>query len=44
MVFELTEPLPPVVGDRIQMEQVLVNLMRNGFEALRESDARAAAG
>ena len=42
-VLELTEPLPPVVGDRIQLEQVLVNLMRNGFEALRESDVRAAA-
>jgi C4-dicarboxylate-specific signal transduction histidine kinase len=38
MVLELTEPLPTVVGDRIQLEQVLVNLMRNGFEALRESD------
>ena len=43
VALELTEPLPPVVGDRIQLEQVLVNLMRNGFEALRESDARAAA-
>ena len=38
MVLELTEPLPPVVADRIQIEQVLVNLMRNGFESLRESD------
>ncbi len=37
VVTALTEPLPPVVGDRIQIEQVLVNLMRNGFEALRES-------
>ena len=37
IVLELTEPLPAVVGDRIQLEQVLVNLMRNGFEALRES-------
>ena len=36
--LELTEPLPPVRGDRIQLEQVLVNLMRNGFEALRESE------
>ena len=38
VALELTEPLPPVVGDRIQLEQVLVNLMRNGFEALRESE------
>ena len=37
-VLELAEPLPNVIGDRIQLEQVLVNLMRNGFEALRESD------
>jgi C4-dicarboxylate-specific signal transduction histidine kinase len=36
--FELTEPMPSVVADRIQLEQVLVNLMRNGFESLRESD------
>ena len=38
VVLGLTEPLPTVVGDRIQLEQVLVNLMRNGFEALRESN------
>ncbi len=37
VIFEFAEPLPPVVGDRIQLEQVLVNLMRNGFESLRES-------
>jgi C4-dicarboxylate-specific signal transduction histidine kinase len=36
--FDLTEPLPPVVGDRLQLEQVLVNLMRNGFEAMRNLD------
>ena len=38
IAFDLTDPLPPVVGDRIQLEQVLVNLMRNGFEAMRDSD------
>ncbi len=36
--FELTDPLPPVVGDRIQIEQVLVNLMRNAFEAMRDCE------
>jgi C4-dicarboxylate-specific signal transduction histidine kinase len=36
--FELTDPLPPVVGDRIQLEQVIVNLMRNAFEAMRDSE------
>jgi C4-dicarboxylate-specific signal transduction histidine kinase len=40
VVMELAEPLPPVVADRIQLEQVLVNLMRNGFESLRESGHR----
>ena len=33
--FELSDPLPPVVGDRIQLEQVMVNLMRNAFEAMQ---------
>jgi C4-dicarboxylate-specific signal transduction histidine kinase len=38
VVLELGERLPSIVGDRIQLEQVLVNLMCNGFESLRESD------
>jgi C4-dicarboxylate-specific signal transduction histidine kinase len=33
----LTEPLQPVVVDRIQIEQVLVNLIRNAFDALRDT-------
>jgi C4-dicarboxylate-specific signal transduction histidine kinase len=36
--FDLADPLPPVRADRIQIEQVMVNLMRNGFEAMRESE------
>ncbi len=39
--FDLTEPLPPVVGDRIQLEQVMVNLMRNAFEAMRDGRAES---
>jgi C4-dicarboxylate-specific signal transduction histidine kinase len=35
--FELTDPLPPVLADRIQLEQVMVNLMRNAFEAMRDN-------
>ncbi len=38
VALDLLRPLPPVLGDRIQLEQVLVNLMRNGFEAMRDSD------
>lgn len=38
--FELTEPLPPVVGDRIQIEQVMVNLMRNAFESTNRAEPR----
>ena len=34
--FEFADPLPPVVVDRIQIEQVVVNLMRNAFEAMRD--------
>src|SRR4051812_20935774 len=32
---ELTANLPPVLGDSIQLQQVLLNLMLNGLEAMR---------
>ena len=32
----LAEDLPPVQGNRAQLQQVLVNLITNGFEASRE--------
>jgi signal transduction histidine kinase len=32
----LAQSLPPVIGDRIQIEQVLVNLIRNAFESMRD--------
>jgi PAS domain S-box-containing protein len=32
--LELADGLPTVAGDRIQIEQVLVNLLRNGMEAM----------
>lgn len=35
---ELGRELPPVLADRIQIEQVLVNLLRNAIEALTAAD------
>ena len=37
---ELADDLPPVVIDRIQLQQVMINLMRNAFEALENADVR----
>jgi len=34
--FDLAASLPPVMGDRIQIEQVLVNLIRNALDAMRD--------
>jgi len=34
--FELLPGLPPVHGDRIQLQQVILNLCRNGLQAMRE--------
>jgi PAS domain S-box-containing protein len=31
---ELADDLPPVTGDRIQLQQVVLNLLRNGSEAM----------
>ena len=39
--LELAKGLPHVSGDRIQLEQVVLNLLLNGIEALRELDAGA---
>jgi C4-dicarboxylate-specific signal transduction histidine kinase len=34
IVTELAPDLPPVLGDRIQLQQVILNLMLNGIEAM----------
>jgi signal transduction histidine kinase len=34
---ELTEQLPSVMADRVQLQQVFMNLMLNGIEAMRET-------
>jgi PAS domain S-box-containing protein len=35
---ELAEDLPNVIGDRVQLQQVLMNLMVNGVDAMHEVD------
>lgn len=40
--FDIADDLPAIRGDRIQLQQVLLNLVRNGLEAMspRQSDPR----
>jgi len=40
MILDLATDLPPVEVDKIQIQQVLVNLIRNGTEAMRGSPVR----
>lgn len=39
-VFDFQPGADMVVADRVQIQQVLINLMRNAIEAMRESDKR----
>jgi C4-dicarboxylate-specific signal transduction histidine kinase len=36
--MELAEDLPRVMGDRVQLQQVLMNLMMNGIDAMKDVD------
>jgi C4-dicarboxylate-specific signal transduction histidine kinase len=38
---ELSDPLPPVRGDRVQLQQVILNLIRNATDAMGGIDDRA---
>lgn len=38
--LELTEPLPLILGDRVQLQQVILNLLRNASEAMADVDDR----
>jgi C4-dicarboxylate-specific signal transduction histidine kinase len=39
--LDLAHALPPVPADRIQMQQVLMNLIRNGAEAMEDMNTKA---
>jgi C4-dicarboxylate-specific signal transduction histidine kinase len=36
MRTELSEDIPQIMGDRVQLQQVLMNLMMNGIEAMKD--------
>ncbi len=38
--LELADGLPPVLGDRVQLQQVALSLVLNGMDAIRESGTR----
>jgi PAS domain S-box-containing protein len=38
VVMDLAADLPRVVGDRVQLQQVLMNLITNGIEAMKDAD------
>jgi C4-dicarboxylate-specific signal transduction histidine kinase len=38
---DLTRDVPPVLGDRVQLQQVILNLVMNGIEAMREVGERS---
>jgi PAS domain S-box-containing protein len=38
--FDLAAGLPPVLGDRIQIQQVILNLIRNGSDAMSTVEGR----
>ena len=37
---ELAENLPPVIGDRVQLQQVILNLLRNASDAMNKVEDR----
>jgi PAS domain S-box-containing protein len=42
--LDLAAVLPTIVGDRVQLQQVMINLLMNGIEAMSETDRGDPAG
>lgn len=42
-ILQLEQNLPAVLGNRVQVQKILVNLLRNGVEAMREAGVPTAA-
>jgi PAS domain S-box-containing protein len=40
LLADLAEDLPPVIGDRVQLQQVIMNLVRNASDAMLGVDGR----
>jgi PAS domain S-box-containing protein len=41
VVLDLAAALPPVMADRVQIQQVVLNLVRNGLQAMRDQPREA---
>ncbi len=44
IALDLADGLPPVLADRVQIEQVVLNLIKNALDAMQDGSAGAAGG